>query len=122
MGLDLFCNSYDIKMGSYTTVHKIRKYWIVAYIKYLESTNGPIVLLYELKQVINDDEINYDKFTRISSDHEGFEGLKDFVDHSDCEGEWSYQEVESILETLELIRQYLKVESSSWDFDGDLYF
>ena len=123
MGLDLFCGDYSIKMGSYSTVHIIRREWILAYIKYLESsTQKPLVLLNKLIQEMQYDKINYKTFTRISSDHEGFQGLKIFVDHSDCEDDWSYEEVESIMQTLNLIRDHLKAESSSWHFNGDDYY
>jgi len=39
MGLDLCCGSVSIRVGSYTSVHRVRNFLIESLIKYLEITS-----------------------------------------------------------------------------------
>ena len=125
MGLDLFCTGTEsIKMGSYSTVQEIRIHWILAYIEYLQATNPTTFLIKDLKQCIENNEINYKAFLKLRNhNQEGFTGLFDFVYHSDCDGMWVPEEVEQILTTLDLVRQNLIAKTFSWHFyDENQYY
>lgn len=118
MGLDIYCNGTEsVRVGSYSTVHLIRKDWIKAYIDYLKSINNFDSKLE--KTITQEDRIDYRLFETLHMEEKGFHGLYTFVNHSDCEGMWTYEEIEYILETLNLIRDHLKDNTFTWHFTQD---
>jgi hypothetical protein len=90
-------------LESYSTVQQIRKHWIQAY-DYLKSINKPTQTL---ENTIVRESIDYDKFDNLRCDEEGFLGLNTFVNHSDCEDIWTFEEIKDILDTLKLVKTYL---------------
>jgi hypothetical protein len=120
MGLDLCCQGFDgLKMGSYSTVQQIRKHWIQAYIEYLKSINKPTQAL---ENTILFKGIDYDKFDNLRCYEEGFHGLNAFVNHSDCEDIWTFEEIKEILETLQLVKTFLKPITFDWHFVSDTQY
>jgi hypothetical protein len=120
MGLDLFCGDHGgIKMGSYSMVHEIRLHWIKAFIKYLNSINE---ICPPLNNSIQKGDIDYREFEKIKCNQQGFQGLFVFVNHSDCEGIWTPEEIEDIMTTLNLIRLYLKDITYEWHFQETEYY
>ena len=126
MGLDIRCNGFEsVRVGSYSTVHLIRKDWINAYIGYLKSIKADEDLIAKLEKTITrEDRIDYRLFEGLYTTIEkGFDGLYTFVNHSDCDGIWTHEEIGYILETLHLIRIHLKENTFTWHFlqDGRYY-
>lgn len=120
MGLDLFCENHEgIKMGSYSMVHKVRLHWIKAFLEYLNSKN---IECQSLNNVIQKENIDYEEFEKVKCNEPGFEGLFVFVNHSDCEGIWTPEEIKEIMITLNLIRSYLKDKTYEWHFQENEYY
>jgi len=120
MGLDLYCGNMVQRFGSYSIVHKVRILWIKAYSMWLKSQDKDNSML--LATIKTDNDINYKKFGTLQIQTMGFEGLYAFVYHSDCDGSWDVEEVEIILETLNLIKLYLKELSLLFfEENGDYY-
>jgi hypothetical protein len=134
MGLDLYCADFHTRFGSYSTVHAVRKDWINAFTKVLQeyistykplsSTDEEISLQVEYAETLlpllleHTAKINYSTFKKIDSPFDGFQGLKNMVDHSDCEDTWTSFEAESILLTLSMIKDHL----NKADFYGSTYY
>lgn len=113
MGLDLHCGELSgadsVRFGRYSYVHTVRLEWIVAFLKWLRSQRDTNKEIYEmLRNVVKDGKINYELFSKVKSDCRVFQGLKIFVDHSDCDGIWTSVDSEDILVTLDAIRDHLK--------------
>lgn len=125
MGLDLFCTGTEsIKMGSYKAIQEIRLHWMFAYIQYLQITHPLSSIIQELVQCVHNSNIDYGKFSKLSNKDEiGLSGLFEFVHHSDCDGFWEPSQIKDIIDTLHLIRQYLKPITYSWHFyNEDQYY
>ena len=140
MGLDIYCEGFEgVRVGSYSTVQEIRKHWIGAYIQYLRSIQYKEQEIEKLEitiqkkfvgklegSVMYSENIDYELFSELRIEEQGFDGLDKFVNHSDCEGEWPYEDVEEILTTLGLIRKFLKPITFDWDFykkgEADRYY
>lgn len=116
MGLDIYCDGSEIesvRVGSYSTVHIIRKDWIKAYLKSIKTDDN------NLEKTIAKEDIDYQLFETLDIKEKGFHGLYVFVNHSDCEGIWTHEEAGYILETLDLIRDHLKGNTCTWHFSQD---
>lgn len=125
MGLDIYCKGFEsVRVGSYSTVQEIRKHWIGAYIQYLRSIQYKEQEIEKLEITIQKKfvgklegcDIDYELFSELRIEEQGFDGLDKFVNHSDCEGDWPYEDVGEILTTLGLIRNFLKSITFDWHF------
>ena len=121
MGLDLICGTMHIRVGSYSYAHLIRIKWIKACIAFLREANPTDVLAQLLEQTCNTQIPNYRLFSDIQSDTNIFAGLKCFVDHSDCDGEWESADCIKIFITFCFIKKYLKIIDPT-DFNSDTYY
>lgn len=115
MGLSLWCDSINTRVGSYSQVHIERRKMIEAAIKYLENEAENIELKEELKNWISDEtsdtEIKYNNISDKPSKlliKNNLEGLHYFVNHSDNEGYLTPDESVQILNTLNKIINYLE--------------
>jgi hypothetical protein len=107
MGLDLVCGDIIIKMGSYSSVQEQRALLLKGYIMWLHDQG-----IHETAKTIG---------KCVKKRKDGFEidyknldmellmpGMKAFIFHSDCEGEWSVQDAKDILESLEELRPFFQ--------------
>lgn len=122
MGLSLWCDSINVRVGSYSQVHMERRHWIEAVIKYLKDNNIDTKLEEELDNWIGHDTIHSGiEYINVSDKPSvllkkyNLEGLYKFVNHSDCEGFLTPYESELILDTLKKIIKYLKNETNIED-------
>jgi len=123
MGLDLYCGGVYMKMGSYSTVQRVRVRWILAYASYLEKEKkqGGGDTIQKLRSVVSSssEEIDYDRFCQIPLEEEG---LSRFVYHSDSDGSWTSEDASYIQETLNKIRDELReLEPFHFEEDGEYY-
>lgn len=86
MGLDLECGNISIRVGSYSTVHDVRKYLLETIINYIKFSNNfediiKEILLDEISNVFSNNKIDYEKF-----DYKKLDGFNCFINHSDCSG------------------------------------
>jgi hypothetical protein len=119
MGLDLVCNNISIKMGSYSSVHRIRQHWIQAYIQVHKNEVQGIEML---EKTIEKEDIDYELFSKVSLDCGNFQALCYFVYHSDSDGIWTWQESAYILTLLNSIKNVLKTIEPENFYDDEKYY
>lgn len=119
MGLDIFTDNMNQRVGSYSRVHTLRREMIHASINYLDqfpNCNSSLELSSFLKSCVNEDKtyanpkliLNINKFLNYKDyNYELLKGLFIWVDHSDCDGSLSPEDSREILATLELIFEFL---------------
>jgi hypothetical protein len=127
MGLDLECGEMYIRVGSYTTVHKLRSVLVRCTYEYIKNKENNTIqknLIEHLEKIIIGDTYvgvfassvgykhihnNYSEIHRLLLNY-NCEGLLLFVCHSDCEGYHSVNEVKKIIEWLKQILSFEKSE------------
>ena len=137
MGLDLICSSMDVRVGSYSMVHKVRNYLIESLINYLTKgiTDKPnnnsvyerinkqakIELLDLLNQVIINNEISYQKLIEIKPELSicNLNGFTCFINHSDCDGGINSIEAEQFIATLDTVKDFMNKDI--FHEDGEFY-
>lgn len=112
MGLDLLCGSMSIKLGSYGYVHVQRWGWLQANKEYLLSTKKmskeEVESLFQpclLSKSERSPRLNYPYIQKTLEPHL-LPGVFTFVYQSDCEGYWTPDECQSMLDAIELLRPY----------------
>lgn len=106
MGLSIFCGEMNMKVGNYSTVHEQRTGWLRAEAKRHESVGRR----YEAKAIFNvikNNEIDYSLLAYLN-DNFLLDGTKEFIYHSDCEGYWTPQHCQLILEAIDRLRPFLR--------------
>lgn len=116
MGLLLICGKKSYGF-SYSTMNYIRQELIQAYILWRQHQD---LSTEDLERVISSDTIDYQLFEKLDYNECGiFEGLYRFVNHSDCDGTWSWIDAGYILTTFNALRHNLKERSSChYHYDG----
>jgi hypothetical protein len=119
MGLDIFTDNINQRVGSYSTVHILRLDMVFASICYLDKFPGcksSSELSSFLKSCTYEDKtytepkliLNYNRFSKYKDyNYELLEGLFIWVDHSDCDGSLSSDDSKKILSTLKHIYTFL---------------
>lgn len=119
MGLDIFTDNINQRVGSYSRVHTLKRDMINASINYLDQYSNCYAsseLSSFLKSCVNDGKtyanpkliLDFNKFLNYKKhNYELLEGLFLWVDHSDCDGILSPEDSSEILSTLELIYSFL---------------
>jgi hypothetical protein len=127
MGLDLCCGSVSIRVGSYTSVHRVRNFLIESLIRYLEITsegkstdnvydlvdfNAKKDLLSLLKRVIINGEIDYNYLSEITPELSllNLNGFTCFINHSDCDGMIDSFDASEFIKTLNIVENYMNKE------------
>lgn len=105
MGLDLYCGNESQRVGSYSGVHVERAKWILAEAKRRTSI-GNTAQAKRLKKLVMKTTrgvvIDYDAFQRM----DWLPGIRAFVDHSDCDGYWTPQEAEDMLDAIAILKPF----------------
>lgn len=123
MGLELICGKQSVHMP-YSYIQKIRRHWITAYCNWAQDHGYPadVPNREKLMECLNSENIDYDAFSEIKADCGVYQGLKRFVDHSDCDGEWSEYDSAFILTTLLQLNPYLaKIAPQDFDENGKYF-
>jgi len=118
MGLDAFCNGLSVRVGSYSTVQEQRVGWIKA-----EALRQPESADKILAVLTKEGGIDYEAFDNLPCDLL-LVGTRAFVYHSDCDGEWTAEESEWILEAIDTLPLADTKECGSQWFmtaDGEYY-
>lgn len=136
MGLDLCCGSVSIRVGSYSSVHRVRNYLIQSIINYLKATSenksnnnlcdlvdisAKKELLELLDKVIVDDDINYDKLENVQMELSliNLNGFTCFINHSDCDGMIDSTDADDFIKTLNIVKDYM--DKSYYHEDDEFY-
>lgn len=115
MGLDLVCDcgSRGARVGSYSTVHRVRVMFIRAEAMAQEDEE----LASKMRAVaLTDEKVDYTAFQGISN---WSDGTKAFVNHSDCDGEWSYHEIRGILDAVKALRSFMMELCPNYFYEED---
>ncbi len=136
MGLDLCCGSVSVRVGSYSSVHRVRNYLIQSIINYLKATSenesnnnlydlvnisAKKELLELLGKVIIDDEINYDNLEKIQMELSliNLNGFTCFINHSDYDGMIDSSDADDFIKTLDIVKDYM--DTSCYHEDNEFY-
>jgi len=114
MGLDLVCGSLSIKMGSYGYVHVQRWGWLQAQKLYLLSKASTSVEREQIETLFRPCLLSLSKFSpKLDYDYIRrhlqsyiLPGVFTFVYHSDCEGYWTPEECQEMIETINILRPF----------------
>lgn len=117
MGLDIVCEcgKQDIKVGSYSGVHRVRAAWILAESLHQEDKT---VAASMRSAVVSESDVDYKAFRRIDG---WLPGTRAFVDHSDCDGSWDASEIRDIVRAIKILLPHLKTTLPAY-FDGDEFY
>lgn len=139
MGLDLYCGSCNVRVGSYSGVHHVRNYLINLMISFLNNSikshiktdsiynsidlSAKKELLESLKKVISNGEINYNYLESIRVDLTSYnlDGFLCFIIHSDCEGIISSTEASDFIQTFDIVKENITIDSNYLDDNEDFY-
>ena len=111
MGLDIICDDYCERVGSYSCVHVLRKYLLESLIKHLENNNkienlSKEIMLEYLNKLVSSNDIIYNQFNEDMHDMlnvYNLGGFDSFIFHSDCDGTLESEDATKFLETYRLI-------------------
>lgn len=117
MGLDIMCEcgKQDIKVGSYSGVHRLRVAWILAEALHQEDQVRASSMR---SAIVSESEVDYDIFNKING---WLPGTLAFVYHSDCDGSWSVSEIRDIIRAVKILFPHLKTTMPAY-FDGDEFY
>tara|TARA_B110000902_G_C14264841_1_gene571023 strand:- start:1149 stop:1610 length:462 start_codon:yes stop_codon:yes gene_type:complete len=119
MGLDIFTNNMNQRVGRYSRVHSLRLDMVFASITYLDQFPGcksSSELSSFLKSCTYEDKtyaepkliLNNNRFSKYKDyNYELLKGLFIWVDHSDCDGSLSPDDSIEILSTLKHIYSFM---------------
>lgn len=110
MGLDLECGNISIRVGSYSTVHDVRKYLLETIINYIKFSNNfediiKEILLDEISNVFSNDKIDYEKFDGLLMAYE-LDGFNCFINHSDYNGMIESIEAKKFIDLCDKLNNY----------------
>ena len=117
MGLDIVCEcgAHDIKVGSYSGVHRVRAAWIMAESLFQEDKGRAAAML---SAVVSESDVDYKVFAKTDG---WLPGTRAFVYHSDCDGTWDAGEVRDIVQAIKTLRPHLKKTLPN-HFDGEEFY
>lgn len=118
MGLDLLCRGVHERVGSYHSVHAQRAHMMRAYVLYLRERKSNHQheldraleevehrrLAHKVEKAIQKDRPDYDMIYKLQK--KIHKGLLAFVYHSDCDGVWTPEEADEILDLLTRLRPF----------------
>ena len=115
MGLDLVCGDKCARVGSYSTVQRLRAFFIMADADRVDTENPRTAS--RMRGVAGEgDRIDYKKFASMTC---WSAGVRVFVNHSDCDGSWTPDEASDILDAVSTLRPYLLKRCPQFFYEED---
>lgn len=119
MGLDATCEcgSFGIKIGSYKSVQDLKTRWIRAECLRQQDLGNQEEADRMAAVISPNGKISYTRFRNLTC---WTDGTRRFVDHSDCDGNWSSEDASAIYRALLRLKPWIKKTfDRTWFYEED---